>query len=192
VKKSAAAVIHDHLDLPSPRPGAAVGQRRLRPVIAFETAVLPHLGAARSLAWQIVRNQADAEDVSQEAVARAFRFFDGLAGGHPRGWLLKIVRNTAYQFLRNRARELTAGFDEVLHADPAAPVDPPAGMMLRSIQRRLLNQAIEALPIAFREALVLREGQGFSYKEIADTLGIPMGTVMSRLSRARWHLRAAL
>ena len=154
---------------------------------------MPHLGAAWKLARWIVRNDQDAEDVLQEAFARAFRFCDGFSGHHPRGWLLRIVRNSAYRFLeQNRMRESTAEFDETLHTEAcpeAQPADSPEGLLLRSTQRRLLSEAVEALPTLFREVLVLREAEGLSYKEIGSVVGVPIGTVMSRLSRARRHLQ---
>jgi len=158
--------------------------------------LLPHLGAAWKLARWIVRNEQDAEDVLQEAFARAFRFGAGFSGHHPRGWLLRIVRNTAYRFLeQNRMRESTPEFDETLHTEActdARPADSPEVLLLRSTQRRLLSEAVEALPALFREVLVLREAEGLSYKEIGSVVGIPIGTVMSRLSRARRLLQAAL
>jgi len=163
------------------------------PAHAFETVVLPHLEAARSLAWQIMRNDADGEDVSQEAVARALRFFDGFAGRNPRAWLLQIVRNTAYHFLRqDRARERGAASYEVLHPDDAANDQTPERLVFRATGRRLLNEAVGALPSGFRRVFMLRELEGLSYKEIAAAIGIPIGTVMSRLSRARRQLRDLL
>ena len=138
----------------------------------------------------------DAEDVMQEAMIRAFRFFDGFSGENPRAWLRKVVRNCAYTLLRqNRACELGTEFDEELHTDPASPgrsFETPEVLLLRSAQQRFLNEAVERLPVEFREVFVLREMEGLSYKEIAETARIPIGTVMSRLSRARRQLQAAL
>ncbi len=162
----------------------------------FEQVVLPHLGAAYNLARWLVRNDHDAEDVMQEAMIRAFRFFDGFSGENPRAWLRKVVRNCAYTLLRqNRACELGTEFDEELHTDPASPgrsFETPEVLLLRSAQQRFLNEAVERLPVEFREVFVLREMEGLSYKEIAETARIPIGTVMSRLSRARRQLQAAL
>jgi RNA polymerase sigma-70 factor (ECF subfamily) len=162
----------------------------------FEQVVVSHLDAAYNLARWLVRNDHDAEDVMQEAIVRAFRFFDRLKAENPRAWLLKIVRNSAYTFLRqNRAGELGTEFDDELHADAADPgcsPETPEALLLRSAQQRFLNQAVDALPVEFREAFVLREVEALSYKEIADMARVPIGTVMSRLSRARRRLQAAL
>jgi RNA polymerase sigma-70 factor (ECF subfamily) len=165
-------------------------------VASFEQVVLPHLRAGYNLARWLLRNDHDAEDVMQEAVVRAFRFFDGFSGTNPRGWLLTVVRNSAYTFLQqNRARELGTEFDEALHTEPASngrASETPEVLLLRSAQQRFLNEAVEALPVEFREVFVLRELEGLSYKEIADLARIPIGTVMSRLSRARRQLQAAV
>jgi RNA polymerase sigma-70 factor (ECF subfamily) len=165
-------------------------------VDSFEAMVLPHMRAGYNLARWLLRNDHDAEDVTQEAIVRAFRFFDGFTGDNPRAWLLTVVRNSAYTFLQqNRARELGTEFDEVLHSEPAPnghASETPEVLVLRSAQQRVLNEAVEALPVEFREVFVLREMEGLSYKEIADVARIPIGTVMSRLSRARRQLRAAV
>jgi len=158
--------------------------------------VLPHMRAGYNLARWLLRNDQDAEDVTQEAIVRAFRFFDGFNGDNPRAWLLTVVRNSAYTFMQqNRARELGTEFDEVLHSEPASngrTSETPEVLVLRSAQQRLLNEAVDALPVEFREVFVLREMEGLSYKEIADMARIPIGTVMSRLSRARRQLQAAV
>ena len=165
-------------------------------VDSFEAVVLPHMRAGYNLARWLLRNDHDAEDVTQEAIVRAFRFFDGFSGENPRAWLLTVVRNSAYTFLQqNRARELSSEFDEVLHSELASngrTSETPEVLVLRSAQQRFLNEAVEALPVEFREAFVLREMEGLSYKEIADVARIPIGTVMSRLSRARRQLQAAV
>ena len=165
-------------------------------VASFEQLVLPHLQAAYNLARWLLRNDQDAEDVMQEASVRAFRSFDGIRGNNPRAWLLAVVRNSAYTFLQqNRARQLATEFDEDLHVEQAlsarAP-ETPEVLLLRSAQQRVLNEAVEALPIEFREVFVLREMEELSYREIADVARIPIGTVMSRLSRARRQLQAAV
>ena len=160
--------------------------------VAFEQAVLPHLDAAYNLARWLTRNTQDAEDVVQEAYLRAFRFFGGFHGGNARTWLLKIVRNTCYTWLhQNRAHQATAPFDEQVHTDVAESQNPET-LLLRKADGQLLNQALEELPATFREVLVLLELEGLSYKEIAKVLGIPIGTVMSRLARARHRLRESL
>lgn len=162
----------------------------------FDRVVLPHLGAAYNLARWLLRDAHDAEDVLQDAIVRAFRFFDRFGGENPRGWLLKVVRNSAYTFLRrNRERELDAEFDEELHGDPATTgrtFETPEESLQRSDRRHLLTEAVEGLPVEFREVFVLREIEGLSYKEIAEMAEIPIGTVMSRLSRARRHLQTAI
>ncbi len=164
-------------------------------IASFEQLVLPHMRAGYNLARWLLRNDHDAEDVMQEAIVRAFRFFDGFAGANPRAWLLTVVRNSAYSFLQqNRARELGTEFDEELHTEAASDrrtSETPEVLLLRSAQQRFLNEAVEALPVEFREVFVLREMEGLSYKEIADLARIPIGTVMSRLSRARRQLQAA-
>jgi RNA polymerase sigma factor (sigma-70 family) len=163
-----------------------MGRGRLR---RFEEAVLPHLDAAHNLARWLTRSDRDAEDVVQTAYLRALQFFDGFHGANPRAWLLAIVRNAFYTWLQqNRAQELASPFDEEVHVDDAAGRDPEADLLLHA-DRHLLRQALEALPVAYREAIVLRELEGLTYKEIAGIAGIPIGTVMSRLARARRHLQ---
>jgi RNA polymerase sigma-70 factor, ECF subfamily len=160
--------------------------------MAFEETVLPHLDAAYNLARWITRNTEDAQDVVQESCLRAFKFFDGFHGGNARTWLLKIVRNTCYTWLhQNRADHSTALFDEQIHTDTSESQSPET-LLLRKADRQLLNRTLEELPPAFREVLVLLELEGLSYKEIADVLDIPIGTVMSRLARARHRLRESL
>jgi len=159
----------------------------------FERVVMPHLGAGYNLARWLTRNDHDAQDVVQEAYLRAVRSFDRYRGGDPRSWLLTIVRNTCYTWLRqNRAPEAAAtpgktddGWVDV----PADPAGQPEVQFIRAADRRLLQEALELLPAEFREALVLRELEGFSYKEIADITDVPLGTVMSRLARARHQLQ---
>jgi RNA polymerase sigma-70 factor (ECF subfamily) len=157
-----------------------------------EETLLPHLDAAYNLARWLVRNPADAEDVVQEAFLRAMRFFDGFRGGDSRAWLLKIVRNTSYSWIRkNRPTERFDEFDETVHRGEILGEDAEAKLVSRSESERVAK-AIEALPAVFREVLVLREFEGLSYKEISDLTGVPMGTVMSSLSRARQRLREDL
>jgi RNA polymerase sigma-70 factor (ECF subfamily) len=158
----------------------------------FEQAVLPHLDAAYNLARWITRNAQDAEDVVQEAYLRAFRFFGGFRGGNARSWLLKIVRNTCYTWLhQNRAQQPTTAFDEELHTDMTESKSPET-LLLRNADCQLLNQALQELPPVLREVLVLLELEGLSYKEIAEVLDIPIGTVMSRLARSRHRLRESM
>jgi len=146
--------------------------------------VLPHLDAAYNLARWITRNDHDAQDVVQEAVLRAYRFFDGLRG-EPKPWMLAIVRNSCLSWLQvNRPADLSAFDDRVVEAETPDEAGPEAQAM-RAVDRRMLNDAIAALPAQFREVLVLRELEDLSYREIARIADIPMGTVMSRLARAR-------
>ena len=156
----------------------------------FEHILLPHLAAGYNLARWLTRNDHDAEDVVQEAYLRAFRAFDRYRGGDPRAWLLTIVRNTCYTWLRQRREPVAEapGGDD-LAADPETQ---PEALWLRQADGQLLRAGLEALPLEFREALVLRELEGLSYKEIADVADVPLGTVMSRLARARKHLHTWL
>jgi RNA polymerase sigma-70 factor (ECF subfamily) len=158
----------------------------------FEQVVLPHLDAAYNLARWLTRSPADAEDVVQEACLRALRFFDGYRGGDSRAWLLKIVRNTCYSWVRkNRPTELSDEFDETVHSGEVVGTDAEAKLVSRANSEQV-RKALETLPAAFREVLVLREIEELSYKEISDVTGVPMGTVMSSLSRARQRLREEL
>jgi RNA polymerase sigma-70 factor (ECF subfamily) len=164
----------------------------------FAEVALPHLDAAYNLARWLTRDPADASDVVQEAMMRALRFFSGYRGGDARPWLLAIVRNTAYSWLKaNRPAEIVApaaGEDDLfatqLEALPS-PGDDPEAALIRSSDRAQLDRLIEALPAEFRECLLLREIEELSYKEIAAIAGIPIGTVMSRLARARRLLQQA-
>lgn len=155
----------------------------------FERKVLPHLDAAYNLARFIMRNDQDAEDVVQEAALRAFRFFDNFRGENARAWFLSIVRNTSFTVLkRNRPEEARVVFDEELHGGQAPLIEAGAALD-RAQDRQTVRTAIEQLPPEFREAITLRELEGASYKEIADIAGVPIGTVMSRLARARRQLQ---
>lgn len=156
----------------------------------FERTVLPHLDAAWNLARWLTGNDTDAEDVVQTASLRALQFFDGFHGVNARAWLLTIVRNAFYTWLqqRNRGHEIADPFDETVHAPESGGGDPEAEL-LRRADGRLLRQGLEALSLPLREVMVLRELEGLSYKEIAAVAGVPIGTVMSRLSRARRQLQ---
>ncbi len=157
-----------------------------------EDALLPHLDAAYNLARWLTRSAEDADDVVQEAFLRALRFSAGFRGGDPRAWLLAIVRNASYDWLRGRgSAELATPFDEAIHGRD----ERQSTQEMRLIQEVDLEQVrleIEALPLAWREVLILREFEELSYKEIAGVVGIPLGTVMSRLSRARARLQERL
>jgi len=158
----------------------------------FEQTVLPHLDAAYNLARWLTGNEHDAEDVVQESYLRAVKFFRGFHGESARPWLLAIVRNTCYTWLRrNRMDEPTTELD-----DSTQVIDPssanPESILLAAARTELVRQALEALPPGFREIVILRELEGMSYKEIADIASIPVGTVMSRLARARARLQKLL
>jgi RNA polymerase sigma factor (sigma-70 family) len=158
----------------------------------FEQLVLPHLDAAFNLSRWLMRGRADAEDVAQEAMMRALRFFRGFHGGDARAWLLQIVRNTCYTWLeKNRPREATVAFDESKHGG-GPPGPGPESSLIESENRELLERALAELPAEYREAIVLRELEGLSYKEIAAVTGAPIGTVMSRLARGRDRLQEGL
>jgi RNA polymerase sigma-70 factor (ECF subfamily) len=168
----------------------------------FEQLVLPHMDAAYNLARWLVRNPHDAEDLAQEAMTRAIKFFSGFRGGDPRAWLLTIVRNSCFTWLgRNRAKDL-AEFDEEAHSPgissganqssiQMAPANPET-MAIAEAESARVRGALEQLPVIFREAVVMRELEGMSYKEIADVTSVSIGTVMSRLARGRDRLRALL
>jgi RNA polymerase sigma factor (sigma-70 family) len=163
----------------------------------FETLLLPHLSAAYNLARWLVHRDADAQDIVQEAFLRAFRYFESFRGGNERAWLLGIVRNTCYDwFKQHRQHDSHTAFDEELHGHLQAqgqttPNDPETLMTQRDDALQL-NQALRQLPLEFREVVVLRDLEELSYKEIAALIDIPLGTVMSRLSRGRKLLSAHL
>jgi RNA polymerase sigma-70 factor (ECF subfamily) len=159
---------------------------------SFEQAVLPHLDAAYNLARWLTRNEQDAQDVVQEAYLRAFQFFEGFRGGDARAWIMRIVRNSCYSWLRaNRPLQDATEFDENLFPPDPSALNPEEAV-LQDDRGTLLREGLEKLPPNFREVIILRELEGMSYKEIADITGMPAGTVMSSLSRARSHLRQAL
>ena len=161
----------------------------------FDEVVLPHLDAAYRLARWLTRNEHDAEDVVQDAALRAIRYIGTFSGGNARAWFLKIVRNTCYSSRgRRSAAPALDVFDEAQHSGQIASQDPvdPERLMLRADNTVLIERAMKDLPERFRELLVLRELEDLSYQELADVLGIPIGTVMSGLSRARHALRLAL
>ena len=162
------------------------------PTSPFEQVVLPHLNAAYNLARWLTRDEHDAEDVVQDAFMRALRFFDGFRGDDARAWLLAIVRNTSYDFLRrHRSHEVTEPFDEELHSGTYEGQTPET-LLLRRTDQVMVRRALEMLPLAWREVIILREFEGLSYKQIADVAGIKIGTVMSRLARARGQLHQLL
>jgi RNA polymerase sigma-70 factor, ECF subfamily len=158
---------------------------------SFDAVVLPHLDAAYRLARWLMRDADVAEDVVQEASLRAFRYFRTFVGGDGRAWFLRIVRNTCYGWRRHRSQPPTDSFDDEQHSS-ARPQSDPEALLLQSDDATLIAQALSRLPDHFHQLLVLRELEGLSYRELSDVIGIPMGTVMSRLSRAREALRNVL
>lgn len=166
----------------------------------FERLVLPHLDAAYNLAVWLMRDDALAEEAVQESCLRAFRFFDGLRGDDARPWLLGIVRNTSYTMLRrSSAGSGGQGFDEEAYAEDAVapgavvnfPVNPEIAAA-RAADRELVHLGMRGLPAEYREVVVLREIHSYSYREIAEICAVPIGTVMSRLSRGRRLLQQVL
>ncbi len=174
--------------------GRLVEQSRL---VRFNAIAVPHLDAAYNLARWLTRNEHDAEDVVQEAYLRAFKFFDGYRGGDARAWVLKIVRHTCFTWLaRNRPAEVVAASEEEIDEERAVATvngarSDPETLLLQRLDSELLNRLIDKLPTPYREILVLREIEDLSYREIADILVLPIGTVMSRLARARERLQRA-
>jgi RNA polymerase sigma-70 factor (ECF subfamily) len=155
----------------------------------FEEIFLPHLDAAYNLARWILQNDHDAQDVVQEAYIRAFKGFHGFRGGNGRAWLLTIVRNTAYTWINKRGPDQKLiPYIEERHADIIS-IDQTSNESLIEKRKEELHSALERLPSEFREVIILYELEGLSYKELALALGIPVGTVMSRLNRARRRLQ---
>lgn len=165
----------------------------------FREAILPHLDSAFNLACWLTRNRADAQDVVQEALMRAYKYFSGFHGADGRVWLLRIVRNTFYSWRRNNHADSKTEFDEAFcspdEADGAWPQprhDSPEALLLQKDCDRIVQAALAMLPLEFREVLVMRELEELSYKEIAAIIDIPIGTVMSRLGRGRKLLAKSL
>ena len=175
---------------PNSSPRAAVVMSVSRTSVEFEKIFLPHLNAAYNLARLLLRDRSDAEDVVQESYLKAMRAFAGFRGDSARPWLLSIVRNTAFSWLRaNRSRGDHAEYNDAIHG---STMSTPEVESLGNERTRAINQCVEALPADYREAIVLREMEELSYSEIAEITGVPQGTVMSRLSRARARLAACL
>ena len=154
----------------------------------FEELILPHLDAAHNLARWLTGDADDAQEVVQEAYLRAFRYFDSYNGGDSKSWLLTIVRNTAFTWRSSRRQEPAAeSFDESNHSSGSA-AQSPEERLVNAANAAILRSCIEALPLEFREVLIMRELEEMSYRQISEVVCIPVGTVMSRLSRARKRL----
>ena len=158
---------------------------------SFDEVVLPHIDAGYRLAHWLMRNEHDAEDVVQDATLRTFLYFRTFMGGDGRAWFLRIVRNTCSGWRRHRYDALNDPFDEEQHGSGRPAFDPEA-LLLQTDDATLIARAMRNLPDHFHRLLVLREFEGLSYRELADVMEIPIGTVMSRLARAREALRGAL
>jgi RNA polymerase sigma-70 factor (ECF subfamily) len=161
----------------------------------FELLAMPHLNAAYNLARWLTHNDHDAQDVVQESLVRSMRYMGSFRGDNARAWLLQIVRHTCYSWLKeNRPVEnvVLDDSDDAWQTLPAPAADEPHSMAMRKADRQQINEALAALPVAYREVLVLRELEDLSYNDIARIADIPVGTVMSRLSRARGLMREAL
>src|SRR5262249_49503267 len=159
-------------------PLATVVTARRDQASEFTRIVGPHLRAAYGLARWLLGNDHDADDAAQDAYVRAFRHFDSWNGTNARAWLLTIVRRCCYTLLsRTRPNELGAFDEEEAHPDAPGQPDDPERAALRADDARLINRAVAALPVEFREVFILREQEGLSYREIADVADIPMGTV---------------
>jgi RNA polymerase sigma-70 factor (ECF subfamily) len=168
------------------------GFREKAKAMNFEETFLPHLNAAYNLARWLTRNPDDAQDIVQEAYLRAFRFFGGFHGSDGRSWFLTIVRNISYTWLKqNKSLELLTAFDDNLYLNESGAPDPETSQVLKS-ESEIVMAAVDQLPLEFREVIVLRELEELSYKEISQLLNIPIGTVMSRLARARKRLQKSL
>jgi RNA polymerase sigma-70 factor (ECF subfamily) len=157
----------------------------------FDDVVLPHLDAAYRLARWLLRNQHDAEDAVQEASVQAVRHFRTFTAGNGRAWFLTIVRHTCYDARRRDIQRSSDPFDEEEHSS-VVPGDDPESLLLETVDVVLIRRTLNTLPDRFRELLVLRELDELSYRELAGVLGIPIGTVMSGVSRARQAFRVAL
>ena len=193
-----AGLRHDMMRLRAVRSAATLPLPRVKESLdpieleRFERTLLPHMRAAYNLARWLTRTDQDAEDVVQEAYLRAVRFFGGFRGGDAKAWLLTIVRNTSHSaWQRGRGAGATVPLDEDTPEVEDAALGPE-DLLLQKASRQEVREALDALPVEFREVVVLRELEGLSYKEMAEVTQLPIGTVMSRLARARARLRRGL
>lgn len=168
--------------------------------LSFEEVILPHLNAAYNLARWLTRNDHDAEDIVQEACSRALKYFSSFRGQNSRTWLLTIVRNTGYDWMKqNRPRDQVTFLDDDPQSDSIDPLDSlaresstPETLLLQRADREMLMKALEGLPVEFKEVVILRELEEMTYKEISSICNVPLGTVMSRLARGRKLLQQGL
>ena len=167
----------------------------------FERELLPHLDAAHNLARWLLKSSDEAQDVTQEAFLRALKYFDSFRGENARAWVLKIVRNSCYSWIKNRPKLESMTEDDEGNLNPEHEcaleaaghgLPGPDARIIEQTDRQLLNDCLRALPAPYREILILREIEQLSYRDISEVTAIPMGTVMSRLSRARTLLRQRL
>ena len=162
-----------------------------RKQVVFEQSIMPHLNAAYNLARWLTRNADDAEDVVQEAYLRAFRSLETFQGEDGRAWLLAVVRNTCFTWLKRKGEQTAVEFDEQVHgsADEAPNAE---SVLLSEAALGSLHGCLEGLPLEFREVMILRELEELPYKEISEIVRVPIGTVMSRLARGRKRLQQCL
>ena len=159
----------------------------------FESQMLPFMSEAYNLARWIMKDESDARDATQDAYVKAFRYFESFHGDSGRAWLLRIVRNVCYDALRARdSHRNIMSLDKEMVAAAADPKPAPNVIAIREATQLRVRAALEALPLEFRTVIILRELDGFSYKEISGIVGVPLGTVMSRLSRARQQIATLL
>jgi RNA polymerase sigma-70 factor (ECF subfamily) len=161
-----------------------------RDVDRFERIIVPHMDDAYTLARYLLRDEHDAQDVVQDAVLRALRYFDGYRDGDARAWLLAIVRNCCLTW--HRRHKSDASIVSLTETAPISDGRETDALAIQRSERAALQRAVEALPTEFREVIVLREIEDLSYREISNVVGVPVGTVMSRLARARKRLASAL
>jgi RNA polymerase sigma factor (sigma-70 family) len=162
-----------------------------RRLARFEQSIIPHLNAAYNLARWLTRNTDDAEDLVQEAYLRAFRSFDTFEGADAKAWLLTVVRNTCFTWLKKKGGQPVVEFDEQMHSGGEESLDAEA-VLVNQAALGALNGCLKGLPLEFREAIVLRELEELSYKEISEIARVPVGTVMSRIARGRKRLQQCL
>jgi RNA polymerase sigma-70 factor (ECF subfamily) len=187
-----AAVLRQFSDGNKPEPTRVLTIVATSLLDRFEQRVIPLMDDAYTLARHLVRDEHEAQDIVQESFLRAWRYFAGFRGGDERAWLLTIVRNCCYSWRRGKRGTEDISYDDEAHSTDATSRLPADARAIGESERGNLASALETLPAEFREVLVLRDIEDFSYREIARITGVPIGTVMSRLARARERLRRVL